>query len=110
MQIPSNNTGIQQTIKVNSGSDRVVRDDVSSQRQGSVSQPADSPPIQEVDLAAELQRRIELSQLVADNRRANNVDQNLPRNTQQALQAFQDAQPSVEQQLGIEIVGVDTFA
>ena len=32
------------------------------------------------------------------------------RNTQRAIQTFLDNTPSAEQQLGIELVGVDTFA
>lgn len=109
MQIPSNNIGIQQTIKVNTGPDRGVRDDSRSRQSDVVSTQTDTAA-PEVDLAAELQRRVELTQAISDNRRTNTVDQNLPRNTQQALEAFENAKPSVEQQLGIEIVGIDTFA
>ncbi len=35
---------------------------------------------------------------------------NLPLNTQKALQAFKQNAPSPEQQLGIELVGVDLYA
>jgi hypothetical protein len=36
--------------------------------------------------------------------------QNLPLNTQRALQAFQQNSPSIEEQLGVELAGIDTFA
>ena len=37
-------------------------------------------------------------------------DENLPLNTQRALKTFADNTPSAEQRLGIELVGVDTYA
>jgi hypothetical protein len=37
-------------------------------------------------------------------------DENLPFNTQRALRAFTQNSPSPEQQLGIELAGIDIFA
>ncbi len=37
-------------------------------------------------------------------------DENLPLNTRRALQAFAENTPSPEQQLGIELAGIDVFA
>lgn len=57
------------------------------------------------------QQRIEasdrISRLNAD--RQQSVEQ-FPLSTQRALQAFANNSPSPEQQLGIELAGVDTFA
>lgn len=44
------------------------------------------------------------------NDRRQPVDEQFPLNIQRALQAFADNTPTPEQQLGIELVGVDTFA
>ena len=109
MQIPSNNIGIQQSIQVNTTPERVVRGEARG-RGNTVEQPQAAVQNPEVDLQAEFQRRVSLSQVIAESRRAGDVDQSLPRSTQQALRAFEQARPSVEQQLGIEIVGIDTFA
>lgn len=57
------------------------------------------------------QQRLEandrISRLNAD--RQQSAEQ-FPLNTQRALQAFANNSPTPEQQLGIELVGVDTFA
>ena len=58
-----------------------------------------------------LQQRIESSEAnsaVNDRRRVQEED--LPLSTRRALQTFAENSPSPEQQLGIELVGVDTFA
>ncbi len=41
---------------------------------------------------------------------ARDEQSDLPFHSQQALQAFQENTPSVEQRLGVELVGVDTYA
>ena len=58
--------------------------------------------LQRVELANELEKISARSNL--------NEDIDLPLNTRQALKAFVENAPSAEQQLGIELVGVDTFA
>ena len=53
----------------------------------------------------------QLEQLLAERRISQERDDDsLSRNAQRALQAFADSAPSVEERLGVEIVGVDTFA
>lgn len=58
-----------------------------------------------------LQQRVESSAASGKTsaQRSSNED-SLPLKTQRALQAFAENTPSPEQQLGIELVGVDTFA
>jgi hypothetical protein len=58
-----------------------------------------------------LQQRIESSEASKEvNDRRRELEEDLPLNTRRALQVFADNSPSPEQQLGIELVGVDTFA
>ncbi|MGK0440389.1 MAG: hypothetical protein ACJA0N_000178 [Pseudohongiellaceae bacterium] len=110
MQISSNNIYLQQNIQVNPRPERIVKDDA-RERRTDVSAPTSSNAAPAgIDLEAEFHRRVELSQVIASSRRSESADQGLPRSAQQALKAFNDAKPSAEQQLGIEIVGVDTFA
>ena len=42
--------------------------------------------------------------------RRQNEDEDLPLSTRRALQTFAENTPSPEQQLGIELAGIDTFA
>lgn len=51
----------------------------------------------------------QLQQILAE-RQTGNDNTATDRRTQRALQAFADNSPSVEERLGIELVGVDTFA
>ena len=56
-------------------------------------------------------QRVESSnQSSAINASRQQPDEQFPLNIQRALQAFADNTPTPEQQLGIELVGVDTFA
>lgn len=56
-------------------------------------------------------RRIDIAERVREsNFQRNEVRQDLPFRSQQALQTFQQNRPTIEQQLGVEIVGVDIFA
>ncbi|MFA7552963.1 MAG: hypothetical protein WCY88_01845 [Spongiibacteraceae bacterium] len=58
-----------------------------------------------------LQQRLESSARAnAVNSKQRAEDDNLSRNTRRALDAFAQNTPSLEQQLGIELVGVDTYA
>ena len=58
-----------------------------------------------------LQQRIESSSANSGvNARQRAQEDGLPLNTQRALQTFAENSPSPEQQLGIELAGVDTFA
>ncbi|ARN75367.1 hypothetical protein [Oceanicoccus sagamiensis] len=58
-----------------------------------------------------LQQRIESSGASSGvQARQQAQEDGLPLNTQRALQTFAENSPSPEQQLGIELVGVDTFA
>lgn len=56
-------------------------------------------------------RRIEVSERTREtNFQRREEQQDLSFRSQLALQTFQDNRPSIEQQLGVEIVGIDTFA
>ncbi len=58
-----------------------------------------------------LQQRVESSSASASIQARQQAERDdLPLNTQRALQTFAENSPSPEQQLGIELVGVDTFA
>jgi len=58
-----------------------------------------------------LQQRVESSRATDSIQFRQQVEQSdLPLNTQKALQTFAENSPSPEQQLGIELVGVDTYA
>ncbi|WP_019529969.1 hypothetical protein [Dasania marina] len=106
MQI-ANSTISPQIPRVSDNAQRVLRD--APQRQ----QPnqADVPPtISESDSELQLQRRQELARAIAASRSANDIDQSLPRSSQQAIRAFESNKPTVEQQLGIELIGIDTYA
>ena len=107
MQISSNINSNLPVNTVKPSSDRVVRDDA-GQRNAVSGVEAPVAAIGEFDLEAEFNRRVDLSRAIAESR--NSVDENLPRSTQQALQAFESNNPTAEQQLGIELAGVDTYA
>ena len=56
-------------------------------------------------------RRIDVAERTREtNFQRREAEQDLSFRSQQALQTFQENSPSIEQQLGVEIVGVDTFA
>ncbi len=58
-----------------------------------------------------LQQRVEASNQGSNiNAKRLVEDDNLPLNTRRALQAFAENTPTPEQRLGIDLVGVDTFA
>jgi hypothetical protein len=55
--------------------------------------------------------RIDLRRISeAQTQQSRQNSQNLSLNTQRALQAFQQNSPSIEEQLGVELAGIDTFA
>jgi hypothetical protein len=57
-----------------------------------------------------LQQRVEASSAPSNiNSRQRVDDDQLPFNVRQALQSFSDNTPSPEQQLGIELAGIDTY-
>ena len=104
MQI-ANSTISPQIPRVSDNAQRVLRDAPQQQQTNQ----ADVPPtISESD--SELQRRQELARAIAASRSANDIDQSLPRSSQQAIRAFESNKPTVEQQLGIELIGIDTYA
>ena len=73
----------------------------------------DSSSLEELRARSEeiLQQRIEASEANRGiNSRQRAEQDELPLSTQRALQTFAENSPSPEQQLGIELVGVDTFA
>lgn len=56
-------------------------------------------------------RRIDVAERTREsNFQRREEQQDLSFRSQLALQTFQDNRPSIEQQLGVEIVGIDTFA
>ncbi len=72
-----------------------------------------SPSLEEIRQSGQdfIQQRVEAaSQSSSTGSRRQLEDDNLPLRTQRALQAFADNTPSAQQRLGIELVGIDTFA
>ena len=56
-------------------------------------------------------RRIEFSQIASQSRLASQVNtSSLPTANQRAIGAYENSRPSIEQQLGVEIMGIDTYA
>jgi len=82
-----------------------VTSDALEQRQQQVISPREADRI---DLRQLSEGQSEQNSLALQRNQQNNND--LPLNTQRALQTFQDNAPSLEERLGVELVGVDTFA
>ena len=105
MQI-ANSTISPQIPSVSDNAQRSLRD-APQQRPNSDTVP---PTVTEFDSEELLQKRLELSRAIAASRSANEIDQRLPRSSQQAIRAFESNKPSVEQQLGVQLIGIDTYA
>lgn len=82
-----------------------VTSDALEQRQQQVISPRE---VDRIDLRQLSEGQSEQNTLALQRGQQNNAD--LPLNTQRALQAFQENSPSLEERLGVELVGVDTFA
>lgn len=97
------------------------RPDIAERVQKEVSRQADQP-VEQADDGRSLeeqqasnndvqQQRIEArNEITRINTRSSGDSESLPLNIQRALQAFNDNSPTPEQRLGIELIGVDTFA